>query len=430
MIPEAERKLVLRTRLPLYLLILLIGFQLVEPDPTWMRLLVGLAAWVGISYLWALEMRDDVYVLRQTQGNWIIVGDQLEESFELINKSLLPVLWATVRDHSEVPGYVIDRVVVADGQGRFRWHTRGICEKRGVFTLGPWSVGMGDPFGLFEVTLSYPQVRTLMVYPRIMRLPQFSLPQGTRSGRARRLQSTVAESVMVSTVRPYVPGDSLHRIHWAKTAQQQKFMVKQFDLEPAGDLWLVLDLDSAVHVGEGKESTLEYGVILAASLAAKHLAENRSVGLIAYGQKPVLLRPKRGQAHLWRILQALTHVEPDPAWPLARVLKRVQSEVGRGRTLLAITPSTQSDWVGELVHLRRQDVAVAALLLDASSFTGVSPEDVLAIQRLLAEQHTPTHIIAKGYPFRPLVTYKRKRTEYRTLWGTGRVIAVEVEEEV
>lgn len=430
MTPEAERHLELRTRLPLYLLILLLGLQLVEPDPTWMYLLVGLAAWLGISYLWALEMRDDVHVLRQTRGNWIVVGDQLEESFELINHSLLPVLWATVQDYSEVPGYAINRVVAADGQGHFRWRTLGICEKRGVFTLGPWSVSLGDPFGLFEVTLSYPEVRTLMVYPRIMRLPEFALPQGSRSGRARRLQSTVAESVMVSTVRPYVPGDSLHRIHWGKTAQQRKFMVKQFDLEPAGDLWLLLDLDSAVHVGEGKESTLEYSVILAASLAAKHLAENRSVGLIAYGQKPVLLRPERGRAQLWRILQALTHVEPAPAWPLTRVINSVQSEMGRGRTLLAITPSTQTDWVGELVQLRRQDVAVAVLLVDAASFSGASPEDILAIQAILADHHTPTHIIAKDYPFRPLVTYKRTRIEYRTLWGTGRVIAVKVEEEV
>ncbi|NOZ48545.1 MAG: DUF58 domain-containing protein [Chloroflexi bacterium] len=434
-----ERQLRLRSRLPLALLLLLTGVQMVEPDRAWMFLWVGLVVWVGIGYVWALNMRDSVHVLRHTQGQWVVVGDRLQESFELWNHSPLPVLWATVRDDSDVPGYRIDRVVATDGSGRYKWRTRGICQTRGVFTLGPWSVEMGDPFGLFTVKLMYPQVRSLIVYPRVMQLPEFTLPQGKVSGRAQHRQATTQASVMVDRVRPYSPGDSLKHIHWRKSAQQQSLMVKQFAHEPAGDLWLLLDLNAAVHVGEGQESTMEYGIILAASLAAKYLAANRGVGLIAYGQETVLLPPQAGQWQLWRILEVLAHAASAPQWPLARVLHTVQADLGRGRTALVLTPSTAGQWLGELMQLRRQDVAVAALLLDASSFAaaalpGAVPppglDQVMAMRRQLADLNVPTHMIAKGYPFRPLITYKRKRTVYRTLSGTGRVIAVEIEEEV
>jgi hypothetical protein len=41
-----------------------------------------------------------------------------------------------------------------------------------------------------------------------------------------------------------------------------------------------------------------------------------------------------------------------------------------------------------------------------------------------------TRTVAKGYPFTPLVMIKRKRKILKTLPGFGKVIAIEVEEEV
>ena len=67
-------------------------------------------------------------------------------------------------------------------------------------------------------------------------------------------------------------------------------MVKEYDREPSGDLWICLDMDAAVQVGEGEESTEEYGVILAASSAAEWLRANRAVGLVAFGAQATLRR--------------------------------------------------------------------------------------------------------------------------------------------
>ena len=224
-------------------------------------------------------------------------------------------------------------------------------------------------------------------------------------------------------------------------------MIKQFDQEPAGALWLVLDLDASVQAGEGQESTLEYGVILAASLAAKHLDENRAVGLIAFGQEVKIVPPQPGRAHLWQLLHALTHAEPAEGWPLERVLKQVRPDIGRGRTVLVITPSSETDWVGELLQYKRRDITTAALLLDAASFAppptfplnleeaklppaGAGIEEGVGLQNLLADYGVFSRTIAQGYPFIPLVTIKRKRKVLKTLFGTGRVITVEVEEEI
>ena len=424
----------LRTRLPLALAGFLILAQLINPDRVFVMLLAALGLMHGVAWVWARSLRDRVHARRWSGGGWIIVGDVVVEHFELINEGFWPVLWAEVRDDSDMPDYRIDRVAAVGGHGAFAWQTEGLCTRRGVFTLGPWALIMSDPLGLFQVTLRFPESRTLLVYPRIIRLPEFPLPHGRAGGRAARPTPIPLQADQVAGARPWQPGDSLRLVHWKLTAHANRLMVKQFEQEPAGDLWLLLDADAAVQAGQGQESALEYGVTLAASLAAKHLNENRAVGLAVFGREQAIIPPRPGRDRLWTLLHALAHVEPAADWPLARVLRHVRADLGRGKTLILITPATgqgrDADWLAQLLQLRRQDIAPAVILLDAASFRDETDPALPALEDLLADHNIPTVVIGKGYPFQPLPLFRRKRKVLKTLPGFGRVVEIEVEEEV
>ena len=96
-------------------------------------------------------------------------------------------------------------------------------------------------------------------------------------------------------------------------------MVKELELEPSGDVWIVLNLHAAVQRGDGRGGTLEYAIILAASMAAEMVSgrERRAVGLLtASGNEVVALPPQPGQAQLWAIMAALAPAQPT-SWPLA-----------------------------------------------------------------------------------------------------------------
>ncbi len=430
---RVERSIHLNTRLP-FVLIAILGFiELVSPARIWVYLLVGVAGMVGASYLWARRMYEAVSLARQTRGTWVSVGDILEERFALRNESFLPVLWAEIRDRSSVPGYDASQVVACDGQNEYRWIIKGECRRRGVYTLGPTEVHMGDPFGLFRVVHRYPEAGTILVYPRVVRLPPLEPPRGLASGQARASLRAAEQALMAATVRAYQPGDSLHRIHWPLSAHRGELMVKEFDTERAGHLWIVLDLDADVHVGAGEESTLEYGVVLAASLAAEFLrrGERRAVGLAAFGEEETLLLPQSGQGQLWRILRALAGAMASSRWPLARVLREVEPILGRGQTLILITPSLNPNWLPALLPLMRRGMVPTVILLDPGSFDGREPdgEALATLRELLAEQEIPVYVIERGHPFEPLIRQVRRRVEYKVL-GTGRVVPVVVEEEI
>lgn len=415
----------LNSRLPLVLLTVFLFQHLVSPSRVWIYLITGLGGLLVISYLWAREMAERVRAFRELRYTWIQVGDLLEEQFAVANYSFLPVLWAEINDGSDVPGYSIGRVETIPANSERTWTTQGHCRQRGLFTLGPWEVRMGDPFGLFRAVLQYPEFETLLVYPPVANLPPIQLPEGTTTGSIRSHVRALQVTTNAAGIRDYAAGDTFRRIHWRSTARRQKMMSKQFDQEPSGDLWIILDMDEGVQAGEGEESTEEYGVILAASLADRVLRENRAVGLVAHGVERVFIPLGKGRGHLWRILRGLAHVTTAHNGSLADTLEEEKRNLRRGTTALVITPSTDPGWAGELLALSQRGIATTAVLLDAASFNSGAQRKgrTLAMRALLADQGIPTHIVAQGYPFQIRLQQPAGRWEFKVL-GTGRAIAV------
>ena len=408
--------------------------QLISPDRAWSWPLTGLSLLLLFSYLWARTLRDRVTAGRHTQGTWVVAGDELVEQFTLTNHGWLPVLWARVRDGSSVPGYSVDRVETVPSGGDRKWSTTGVCQRRGVFRLGPWDLQMADPLGFFKVTQHYPAATTIMVYPRASNLPHLELPRGRAPGRAISAQRAAEETITVGGIRQYAHGDSLRRVHWPSTARHNHLMVREFDREPSGDVWLIVDMDAEVQAGRDAEATQEYAVILAASLAGQFArsGERRGTGLLMSGRSPQMLPPARGQVQHWRILEALALAEPAAGLSLDALLTQASPSLGSGCTLVVITSSADPTWVAPLLPLAARGNAPTAVLLDASTFDPPRSDGqgLLGLRDLLARQRFPSYVLAQGFPFRPVERIRRLRREVRTLSGFGRVITVDVAEEI
>ncbi len=409
--------------------------HIIAPSRAWIAMLVAIGGAMSLAYVWVQQLANRLTVTRERYYGWAHVGDLLEERFELRNAAVFPALWVEIDDQSDLPGYSARSVRSADPQQTISWRTEGLCRQRGLFTLGPWQVLLEDPLGFFTATLDFPETQSILVYPPVVHLPTLHLPRGAATGFGRTSRAALDVTTNAAGVRAYSPGDSVNRIHWRSTARWGTLMVKTFDLEPSGDLWIVLDLNSEVQAGQGEESTEEYGVILASSLADRTLRENRAVGLVAYGiaessddgdpaPLPTIVWPDKGQAQRWRILRALATVRAGGRWPLARVLAEMDRNLGRGMTLAVITPSCQPDWLSGLLPPMRRGVMPVAILLDPQSFGGEG--DVSSLTGTLADLGVPSHRIAKGMPFQPVVRHKRLgRPEYKVLSGTGRVVRID-----
>lgn len=401
----------IRLRQPLILpvLALLAVWYLARPSGYAAMSVTALAGLLGSGYWWARRMAWGLTARRQLTYAALQVGDEIEEHVYLSNRSILPSLWAEFADHSNLPDYTLTSVRAVDGNSTSEWRAHAICTRRGNYRFGPWELISGDPFGLFEVSISYDQREEILVYPPMAALPEPLIPRGRALGDDRQLQQPLqADSLSAFSVRPSQPGDPLRRVHWPTTARRDALFVKVFDPEASATVWLIPDLDSAVQRGEGPDSTLETGIILLASLAERLLDERLSVGLIAFSGEPRVVLPARGRPHLWALLRLLAGLEAAPH-PLAETLSQARAVISGRQRVLVATPSLQTDWAGELQRLggANRKSGAEVILLDPDSFAVPRPappgtagaaglSGAGAYQALLTSLGVPARILRRG----------------------------------
>jgi len=386
-------------------------------------LLLGLLI---LSVTWAWLNLRGLSVERETLTQRATVGEYARERVTVRNRWPIPKLWVELRDESDLPEHGAGFVTYLAGRQRSRWTARTLCTMRGRFRLGPTTLVSGDPFGILRLSRRVPATSEIIVYPQTVDLPEFKLPSAELpGGQATRARSfTVTPNV--ATVREYAPGDGFNRIHWRSTARTGQLMVKEFELDPSADVYIVLDMQERAVVrdtraiGRGEpepeernrapwwerqpaqrrapaqvlESTEEYAVMAAASLARALLAQNRVVGMVAWGQHREVIPAERESRQLFKILEALAILRAHSPQSLAEVLVAESNRFGRNSTIVVVTSSLDERWVGALQQHLYRGVRSAVLFVDPQSFGGWrDPEPTL---RRLAELRVPTFRLRQG----------------------------------
>ncbi len=386
---------------------------------------------IGLSYFWTTRNIRNLSVERHLLSKWATLGDEVIETFRVANAGALPVLWVEVNDHSDVPGYEAGMVTGLGPREHREWKTRAMCTRRGLYRLGPLRVYTGDPFGIFRATKVLPDQATFLVYPPITEVPGLALPTGRQTGESRSLRRALHLTTDAASVREFVPGDALHIIHWPTTARRGRLQSKEFDPEPGGSTWIVLDLDGAVQAGEGDESTEEYGVKLAAALVYRLIREQKSIGLITYGAEQRALRANKGSQHMWRIMEILAVVRAQGTEDLGQVLGEVTPQIRGSMSLIVITPSTDPDLAPVLVNVSRRGIRPTVLHMVPQTFA--SAKDSAPLQQALGSAGISYIEIEQGQEFRTIALEKgdedtRRRAQTVETTATGRVHSVGAEQ--
>lgn len=363
------------------------------------RVVIVIDAVLVLAFLWSR------WSLRGVGLSWSIpqdraqVGQLLTSRFLVTNRGQLPKPWLEVRDQSDFPGHAASRVVRVGRRSRVEWDVETLCLKRGRHQVGPMSMVSGDPFGAFPSIRRAPGVVDVTIYPPEFDLPRFPIPSGLLTGAAATQRRTPFVTPSVAGIREYAPGDGFNRISWSATARLGRFMVKEFDTDPTSDVWILLDCDRAhrIEAKRGPEvptadqqrderlryldSTEEYAVAAAASVAKHCLAQGRGVGLIVSGAHHEVIPAERAERVRVKILETLAVAEADGQRPLADVLMGEWRRFGRHSGLVVITSSTDPSWVDVIAKMHAHRIHVAAIVIDGGSF-GAAPSAGPIVDRL------------------------------------------------
>jgi uncharacterized protein (DUF58 family) len=284
---------------------------------------------------------------------------------------------------------------------------------RGKWTLGPVTLHSGDPFGIFRLERPAGATGEVLVYPATVPLPAFQLPSAELQGGQDVRTRTFHVTPNVSTIRQYVMGDSFNRIHWRSTARTGELMVKEFELDPTADIWIVADMhERSQHVAglertlyydrrHGRdirmpESTEEYVISAAASIAQHLLSQNRNVGLLTWGQHREVIPPEREARQLYKILESLAMIRAHGTHPLAEVLIAEGTQFSRSSSAIVITAALDPMWVNSIQQLLYRGIRVVVIFVDPESFGSVPGTN--AIMQRLASMRVQVYRLKQGQP--------------------------------
>jgi uncharacterized protein (DUF58 family) len=257
--------------------------------------------------------------------------------------------------------------------------------------------------------------------PPVVSLPKFQILSSGWAGEGKSNPRSLEETINASHTREMAPSDPMRWIHWKSTARHNKFFVRQFEGTPAGDWWIVLDLDQNNSYGTGWESSEEHSVVLAASLAVQGLKEEHPVGLTVNGSEPSWTVPRRNEYQQRALLKSLAVAAPS-TMGLQDYLHRIGPSLGNHCCLLVITSNVDTGWTESLLPLMWRGILPTIFLLDPISFGGIANAN--PISNVFQRMGVPCHVIPKEMLDRHQIQPgKEGEWEWR-ISGTGRAIAV------
>lgn len=340
-----------------------------------------------LAFIYSLFVLDFISIDRKFQNRQWCVGDRFNEEITLKNRSFLPIFWMDVTDNSGIARESVHHVSgMIRGSGRHCIKSQFLLEKRGKMPLGPIEITSSDPMACFSVKRIIPMSGSITVRPYGINLATGKIrKKDTESARTARF--TLQQSdVTSSSVRPYMEGDPLNRIHWPTTARRGKIHSRHQDLSIEQTTWILLDCQESVHFSQCElfptknwekkvdnayslpRDTFESAVSITLTLVDSWMRKGIAVG-VALNQDPeFILHPGRGQRHMNEILDILTYVKAGSPFPVSQLLRNLSRRMNPGHICYLVTPDKKRDLTLACHEAESRNIDLRLVSINQSSY--------------------------------------------------------------
>ena len=132
-------------------------------------------------------------------------------------------------------------------------------------------------------------------------------------------------SVEFAEYRQYLPGDDLSTLDWKVFARSDRYYVKKYEEETNLECHLLLDVSASMaYRGAAPMSKMEYGSVLAASLAFLMHRQRDATGLMAFDEKIAFRLPASARpGHLNALLLGLERIQAGKRSDVGRPLHQL-----------------------------------------------------------------------------------------------------------
>jgi len=298
--------------------------------------------------------------------------------------------------------------VARDEAVEFAYRLRPVA--RGDAWFSGVQLRLGSSLRLWRQSRVAGAPQAVRVYPDfapLARLALFSADQASRLVGAH-LKRRRGEGTDFNQMREYRVGDSLRQIDWKATSRAQKLISREYQDEKNQQLVLALDTGRRMLAREDGLAHFDHALNAALVVAYLALRQGDAAGLLATGEQPRWVPPRRGMGGIDTLLRASYDLQPAASACDYLALATELSARQRRRALVMLVTNVRDEDIEDLlaaVHLlrRRHLVCVASLregeldqTLDAEVTDLPAAIQAGAVARYL-EQRAAAHDALRGH---------------------------------
>jgi uncharacterized protein (DUF58 family) len=381
---------VLAFGLVVYLAAWVFGSRALYPVATGLILAVVLAVgWVRLSSRPARVSRHGV-------ARDLVEGDDVWVWLDVQTTSKVPP--PTLVAH-ERPGSLGERRIelAPSWGGRHSARYQLTAVPRGRYAFETVRLTMEDPFSLARAEIVQGEPQALVVYPRLVTLDRLFSEGGAHAQEGRRLLLQRPTGFELHSVRDYVHGDSLRKVHWRSTARRGQLMVKELEDAPRDEVAVLLDGDRTSVVGD----SFDVAVRAAGSILQAHHRRGRRCALVI-NSAALETQSIATDANWRRALELLAGAEATAHTPAFALLQVEGGVAARSLELVVVTSRVDVRLVDRVVQraLSRRGVSLV--------YVETKPEPEPQLLRLLAVG-IPVAVVRSGEDLAAALTAREVR---------------------
>ncbi|MCO1597676.1 DUF58 domain-containing protein [Micromonospora sp. RHAY321] len=265
-----------------------VGFRFAYPELT----LLGAAAGAAVGYAaLTAAWRPRLTVTRRAEPDRVARGEPASMTLTVRNTGRLRSANLLAEDRCgarTVPVPLLRLRPGRDTEVRYDVPTH----RRGVVPVGPLRVTRRDPLGLVALARPYGATTPVWVHPRIH--PLTAVPTGAGRSLDGRVDGVPHGSITFDSLREYVVGDELRRVHWRTSARVGELMVRENVDTSLPRLVVLLDNRAAAHPQrvDGVAESFESGCEAAASIVTAAHRADLPVLLLLVAAEPAAQRQR------------------------------------------------------------------------------------------------------------------------------------------
>ena len=182
-----------------------------------------------ISLIYLFVVCERFRIFQEISCRELVCGQQMPYSFILQNGDFYAFASISVRLFPELS--YVERIPediefqLLPGE-RYTFETNLVCRYRGEYEVGVKEVVLTDFLRIFRLRYRLPSTIKALVLPRVVHLSQLNnIPEVVSASRR---DALFLQSQPDVTVRDYISGDSMKKIHWKLTAREQKLKTRNY----------------------------------------------------------------------------------------------------------------------------------------------------------------------------------------------------------